>query len=69
MSSPTPTHLPPSSAVFMTVDEVAARLGVHPATMRRWTRDGYIDCVRLGPRLVKYRRSDVERLEIEGIWR
>ena len=33
---------------LMTLDEAAAYLGVAKITLRRWTRDGQLTCVRIG---------------------
>ena len=35
---------------LMTLDEAAAYLGVAKITLRRWTRDGQLACVRIGKR-------------------
>lgn len=34
----------------MTLDEAAAYLGVAKITLRRWTRNGQLACVRIGKR-------------------
>ena len=36
--------------VRLTTKGVAAFLGVHPNTIRRWSDEGLIPCLRLGPR-------------------
>lgn len=43
----------------MGLEEAAARLAVQPSTLRRWARDGKIESVRLGRRLV-FRESSLE---------
>jgi excisionase family DNA binding protein len=49
--------------VFLTVKDVAARLGVHPETIRRWERQGVIAPAmrRRGVRV--YREEDVAQIE------
>jgi excisionase family DNA binding protein len=46
----------------MTADEVAAELRVTSRTVRRWANAGMIERVRLGGRLVRYRRESIEAL-------
>jgi excisionase family DNA binding protein len=45
---------------FLTLEEVAARIGVLPDTLNRWRCNGNYDLpfIKIGT-LVKYRRSDV----------
>jgi len=53
----------PGDEGFLSVDELARRFGVVPATIREWTRAGRIPALRCG-RLWRYRFSDViETLE------
>ncbi len=42
--------------------EVAQLLGVHPLTVKRWVKIGYIAAYRVGPVLVRIPRSEVSRL-------
>lgn len=53
---------------YMTVDEVADRLGVHPHTVRRWLRAGQLQGTKLSSR-AGYRipREEVERVLVEGL--
>ncbi|GAA1833311.1 helix-turn-helix domain-containing protein [Agromyces salentinus] len=44
---------------LLTVREVAARTGKHPETIKRWIRDGHLLAVRLGPRDLRVRASDL----------
>ena len=44
----------------MTISNVAAFLGVHPNTVRRWSNNGLIQCFRLGPR--NDRRFDLQHV-------
>jgi excisionase family DNA binding protein len=45
----------------MTLDEAAAYLGVAKVTLRRWTTDGQLRCVRVGTRGDRrFRRTDLD---------
>ncbi|MCA9253656.1 MAG: helix-turn-helix domain-containing protein [Phycisphaerales bacterium] len=45
----------------MTLDEAAAYLGVAKITLRRWTTDGQLRCVRVGTRGDRrFRRADLD---------
>ena len=46
---------------LMTTEEAAAFLNVHPETFRLWVRAGRIQQIRLGYRIRRYRRSDIEK--------
>ena len=46
---------------LMTLDEAAAYLGVAKITLRRWTRQGQLPCVRIGKRGDRrFRRADLD---------
>jgi len=46
---------------LMTLDEAAAYLGVAKISLRRWTRDGQLRCVRVGKRRDRrFRRADLD---------
>ena len=46
---------------LMTLDEAASYLGVAKITLRRWTRQGELPCVRIGRRKDRrFRRSDLD---------
>lgn len=46
---------------LMTLDEAADFLGVAKITLRRWTRNGELPCVRIGRRGDRrFRRADLE---------
>jgi excisionase family DNA binding protein len=51
------------ASVYLTVKDVAARIGVHPETIRRWERRGIIDLAmrRRGRRV--YRETDLRKIE------
>jgi len=45
----------------MTLDEAAVYLGVAKISLRRWTRDGQLRCVRIGKRGDRrFRREDLD---------
>lgn len=54
----------PSSAAggdeWLTVDDVASELGVHPATVRAWASDGSLGASRAGKRKWRFRRSALD---------
>jgi len=47
---------------LLTIGEAAAVVGVHPSTIRRRIEKGKLTAFRVGPRLIRVRRSDLERL-------
>lgn len=44
---------------LLTIDEAAAYLRVSKTSLRRWTRDGILECVRIGPRAERRFRQSV----------
>lgn len=57
----------PSTHELMTTAQVARYLGVHPDTVRRYRKRGWLSAVPLPvtgkrPGLIRFRRSDVEAL-------
>ncbi len=56
--------LSPMDAQLLTVDNVAARLNVRPATVREWIRTSYLPAVQLGPAGRRYgiRPADLQRI-------
>ena len=54
----------PRSGGLLTSGEVAKRLGVAPATLKRWTDDGRLRCVRTAGGHRRFEESDVERLRL-----
>ena len=49
-------------ANYLTVDEVASRLSVHPASVRRWIYEGRLKAVRFGPRVIRVPVRELEAL-------
>jgi excisionase family DNA binding protein len=46
---------------LLTLDEAAELIGVSKISLRRWTRDGTMSCVRVGSRGDRrFRRKDLE---------
>lgn len=46
---------------LLTKDEASEFLGITPRTLARWTADGRVPAVRVGPRCVRYDTQDLER--------
>ena len=55
--SPFEETLPP----LLTRQEVAARLGIHPNTVRNLEKTGSLPVLKVGPRLVRYKESDIDQ--------
>jgi len=51
----------------LTRKELAARLGVHVETVKRWERAGRLTPRHFGPRTIRYTADYVETLERDGI--
>jgi excisionase family DNA binding protein len=47
---------------WLTVQQVSKELGVHEATVRKWIATKRLPASRPGPRRLRVRRSDVDRL-------
>ena len=47
----------------MSVADVAAELGMHPSTVRKWANDGLLPGMRIGRRQWRFRRSALRQLE------
>lgn len=52
---PTPS-LVGDDGELLTVEEAAAILKVPASTLRQWTREGQVTCIRLGPRATRWTR-------------
>jgi excisionase family DNA binding protein len=64
MTTKTQTDL--SARPLLRRGAVAELLDVSERTVRQWTDDDRLPCVRLG-RAVRYRPEDIERLRAEGL--
>lgn len=52
-----------SVPVLLTTSEVAKRLKVHPATVRRWVESGSLSAINLpGGKQRRFRESDIDAL-------
>ena len=51
-----------TNPTYYKVREAAALLGVSPLTVYRWLRDGTLRGVRIGPKLLRIPRSEIERM-------
>lgn len=52
----------PNTTPLLTPREAAARLAIHPETLRRWTREGRVPVVRLPTGQLRFRPEDIELL-------
>ncbi len=53
---------------YLTLNQVAELLGVHPNTLRNWDKDGTLEAKRIGKRrLYRYKKSDVLKFLDEKI--
>ena len=48
---------------WLSVADVAAELGMHPSTVRKWANDGLLPGMRIGRRQWRFRRSALRQLE------
>ena len=46
---------------LITAQELAAELSLRPGTVKRWTQEGIIPCLRLSGKVVRYDRGEVEQ--------
>ncbi len=53
--------------LMLTKKQLANRLRVSERSIERWTRRGLITAHHLGPRLVRYRLTDVEQLIADAV--
>lgn len=51
-----------TNQTYYKVREAAYLLGVSPLTVYRWLRDGTLRGVRIGPKLLRIPRSEIERM-------
>lgn len=45
---------------LLSVSEVSREIGVHPNSVSGWIRSKQLRAVKIGPRLIRVRRSDLE---------
>jgi len=58
-------QIDPPQDEWLSVADVAAELGMHPSTVRKWANDGLLPGVRIGRRQWRFRRSALRELESE----
>ena len=58
-----PADSTPAEDQWLSVNEVAAELGMHPSTVRKWANDGLLPGMRIGRRQWRFRRSSLRQLE------
>jgi excisionase family DNA binding protein len=46
---------------LLDIDEAAGILGVHPATLYRWSRSRRVPCIRIGARLIRFDPRALEK--------
>ena len=65
MPRPTPAAVPdePPLPALLTVKQVAAYFQVSERTVRRWMASGLLRSVRVGPRQVRIRRAELDRVQ------
>lgn len=52
---------------FLTLKQASELLGLHPNTLRKWDKSGYLKAIRIGRRGDRrYRKSDVVKILEEG---
>lgn len=47
---------------MVTLQQAADMVGVHERTIRNWMAAGRLEGFRVGPKLLKFRRADIEKL-------
>jgi len=46
----------------LTIAQIAEEKGIHPSTVRRWIAGGTLRAYKYGPRTIRIRRADLERM-------
>jgi excisionase family DNA binding protein len=46
---------------LLDIEEAAALLGIHAATLYRWARAKRVPCIRMGPRAIRFDPQALER--------
>jgi excisionase family DNA binding protein len=50
---------------LLSVEEVSAELKVHRQTVYLWIKDGLLTSIRLGRKVIRVKRSDLEKFVLE----
>lgn len=58
----TTMETPPDRDDYLTPKELAATLGVHVKTVRRWIQDGRFEAVKIGTQTIRISRDVLRRL-------
>jgi len=58
---------PRSQELLLSRKDVARRWGCHIETVKRWEADGRLKAIKIGGKFLRYRLSDIEQLELEGV--
>jgi excisionase family DNA binding protein len=58
-----PDNIHRANDEWLSVADVAAELGMHPSTVRKWANDGLLPGMRIGRRQWRFRRSALRQLE------
>ena len=61
--APTASAAEPPLTALLTVKQVAAYFQVSERTVRRWMASGLLKAVKVGPRQVRIRRAELERVQ------
>lgn len=48
--------------IWISITVAAQRLGVNRATVWRWTKNGQLSAIRLGPKMIRVLAADLDRL-------
>ena len=51
-----------SGAEFITTKQAAKRFGISTNTLRNWVAKGFIPCIRVGPKLLRFDPVEVDKL-------
>lgn len=46
---------------LLTATQVAKYLSLRPSTIKLWTRDGVIPCIRINSKIIRYDQREVDR--------
>ena len=60
---PRPTPPEPPLPALLTVKQTATYFQVSERTVRRWMASGLLKAVKVGPRQVRIRRAELERMQ------